>query len=267
MRFRFKIMPFLACVGFLPVGSSLVGPAYAEQIRISSEYSISFAGIPVARSKFKTVIDGAALTVTGNLATSGLAAVFDSTKATSTSSGIISKNGVETQSFKLDYKSGSRARVTEISFSGGNVVDTVITPTRAPKPDDVPLQPGQLNGVVDPFFASIVAAPNAKAVCNRTLKVFDGVTRINLVMRPSGSEPYVIGSTKGEGVRCAVRYEPVAGHRANSGSVRYLSDGERATIIFGRLAGTDLYAPVKATIKTKNGTVTVRAIKFDQTVN
>ena len=267
MRFRFKVAAFLVCAGFLPFGPSVINVAQADQTRISTEYSISFAGIPVARSKFKTVIDGTALTVNGNLATSGLAAAFDSTKATSTSSGIISDRGVETQSFKLDYKSGSRARVTQISFSGGNVVNTTITPTRAPKPDDVPLQPGQLKGVVDPFFASIVAAPNAQAVCNRTLKVFDGVIRINLVMRPSGSEPYVIGGVKGEGVRCAVRYEPVAGHRANSGSVRYMSEGERATIVFGQISGTNLYAPVKAAIKTKNGTVTIRATKFELSTN
>ena len=267
MRFSLKTRAVLAGISSLPLCLNAINPAHAEQTRIATEYSISFAGIPVARSKFTTVIDGNALTVTGTLATSGLAAVFDSTKATSASSGIISKNGVETQSFELNYKSGSRARVTQINFSGGNVIDTVITPTRAPKPDDVPLQPGQLKGVVDPFFASIVAASNANAVCNRTLKVFDGVIRINLVMRPSGSEPYAIGKTKGDGVRCAVRYEPVAGHRANSGSVRYMAEGERATIVFGQISGTNLYAPVKAAIKTKNGTVTIRATKFELSAN
>jgi hypothetical protein len=247
--------------------AGLTALAHAEQIQISSEYSISFAGIPVARSKFKTLINGDALSVTGTLATSGLAAVFDTTKATSTSTGILSKNGVESQRFELNYKSGKKARVTRVTFKGGNVVETVITPKRNPNPKDVPLQPDQLNGVIDPFFASLISATSAADVCNRTLKVFDGVIRINLVMRPSGSEPFVVGNLKGEGVRCAVRYQPVAGHRAKSSSISYMAEGERAQIVFAALPGTTLFSPVKASIKTKNGTVTIRATKFEQSID
>ena len=243
----------------------LMVPALAEPVRTATEYSIAFAGIPVARSKFQTLIDGNAVTVTGTLSTSGLAAAFDSTKATSTSAGVISKNGVQTQSFSLDYKSGKRARATRVNFKNGNVVSTSITPERAPNPNLVPVEPNDLKGVVDPFFASLVFATNASEVCNRTIKVFDGVLRINLVLRPSGSEPYVVGKVKGDGVRCAARYQPVSGHRASSSSVSYMSEGERATIVFGALPGTNLYAPVKAAIKTKNGTVTIRATKFDIT--
>ncbi len=260
----FMVKHVLLGVSLAMAGLCFAAPARAEKIRMASEYSISFAGIPVARSKFSTLIDGKAVSVTGTLSTAGLAAVLDSTRATSTSSGLISKNGVQTQAFELDYKSGDKARTTRIRFRGGNVVDTVITPERTPNPNNVPLQPGQLNGVVDPFFASLISATSPADVCKRTLKVFDGVLRLNLVMRPSGSEPYVVGAMKGEGVRCAVRYDPVAGHKAGSGSVRYMSEGERAMIVFGALPGTSLYAPVKAAIKTKNGTVTIRAIKFEQ---
>ena len=266
MKLNFKLVPRLCAVTAVIAGNNFVSQANAGQVKIASEYSISFAGIPVARSKFKTIIDGNALSVQGSLATAGLAAAFDSTKATSTSSGIVSKNGVETQLFELNYKSGKKSRSTRISFRSGNVVETTITPTREPNPNNVPIEPGQLDGVVDPFFASLVLAASADEVCNRTIKVFDGVLRLNLVMRPAGSEPYVVGKLKGNGVRCAVRYQPVAGHKAKSGSVTYMAEGERAAIVFGALPGTSLYAPVKASIKTKNGTINIRATKFEQTV-
>lgn len=264
MRLKLKkLSGICAGIAVLSAGAFAV-PAYADQITMASEYSISFAGIPVARSKFKTIIDGNAVSVKGSLATAGLAAAFDSTKATSVSSGIFSKNGVQTQSFELDYKSGKKSRSTRISFRNGNVIETTITPRREPNPNNVPIQPGQLDGVVDPFFASLVLATNASEVCNRTIKVYDGVLRMNLVMRPAGTEPYAIGKVKGDGVRCAVRYEPVAGHKAKSGSVTYMAQGERATIVFGALPGTSLYGPVKASIKTKNGTINIRATKFEQ---
>jgi Protein of unknown function (DUF3108) len=255
-----------AGVSVVMAGASFAAPAQAAQIRMASEYSISFAGIPVARSKFKTLIDGNTLYVTGTLATAGIAAVFDSTHATSTSSGIISAKGVESLSYELDYKSGEKTRSTKVSFRGGKVMETTITPKREPNPNIVPIEPGQLSGVIDPFFASLVAANSPSDVCKRTLKVFDGVLRINLVMRPAGGEPYVIGKIKGEGVRCAVRYQPVSGHKPKSSSVMYMAEGERATIVFGALPGTNLYAPVKASVKTKNGTVTVRATKFEQSI-
>ncbi len=261
MKYDLKCLFFASAMSITSV--SFPSVAQADQVLIASEYSVSFAGIPVARSKFRTSIDGEVLSVTGTLATAGIAAAFDSTKATSISKGIITKNGVETQSFELDYKSGKRARNTKVSFRDGNAVDTKITPMREPNPNDVPLQPGQLDGVVDPFFASLVWAVTPADVCNRTIKVFDGVLRLNLVMRASGNEPYAIGNVKGDGIRCAVRYEPVAGHRAKSSSVTYMTQGERATIVFGQLAGTNLYGPIKASIKTKNGTVVIRATKFE----
>jgi Protein of unknown function (DUF3108) len=234
--------------------------------RPGTEYTISFAGITVARSNFRTIMDGDALTVSGNLRTAGLAAVFDSTNATSNSAGIIAKTGVQSQSFALDYKSGKKVRSTRVSFNRGNVTDVSVTPKRDPNPEILPVEPKDLKGVVDPFFASLVWADSPADVCNRTIKVFDGVLRINLVLRPSGRERYVIGAIKGEGVRCAARYQPVSGHKPKSSSVMYMAEGERATIVFGQLEGTKLYAPVKAAIKTKNGTVTVRATKFERTV-
>jgi hypothetical protein len=246
-----------AAAFFAPGLSSTV-----EAAEIKTEFSISFAGVPVARSSFTTIVDGDALSVRGNLSTAGLASVFSATKATSVSSGRITETGVQTQSFKLDYKSGKRSRSTSIAFKGGNVTNLTVTPAREPNPNIIPVEPSHMKGVVDPFFASLVRASSPADVCNRTIKVFDGVSRSNLVMRAAGSEPYRLAGRMIDGVRCAVRYEPISGHRGNSSGVRYMSEAERATILFAPLEGTSLYGPVKASIKTKNGTITIRATKF-----
>jgi hypothetical protein len=234
-----------------------VGPASATEL--VTEYAISFAGIPVARSKFTTTVKGDTVTVRGSMSTAGLATMFASTKANSVSEGRLTSNGVETQSFSLDYKSGKNVRKTNVVFQKGNVTRVSISPERKPNPNAVPIEPDHLLGVVDPFFASLINASSPADVCNRTIKVFDGVSRSNLVMRPSGSEPVKLNGTMVEGVRCAVRYQPISGHRNNSSGIRYMSATERATIVFVPLAGTSLYGPAKASIKTKNGTVSIRA--------
>jgi Protein of unknown function (DUF3108) len=266
MKSGFNSIVLGCCAALVMAGANPVIEAQAADMVMATEYSISFAGIPVARSKFRTTMNGDIVSVTGNLATAGLAAVFDSTNATSVSSGKISKNGVESQSFELDYKSGERVRSTRINFKGGNVTKSVVNPERPPNPQITPIVPAHLKGVVDPFLASMVSAPNPADVCKRTIKIFDGLLRINLVLRPAGGEPYVVGKLKGEGIRCAARYEPVSGHKPASGTVKYMADGERATILFGAIPGTTLYAPVKASIKMKAGTVSIRATKFAQII-
>lgn len=264
MSLNFKAMVFAGTL--MAANLSSIPEVKAGQIRVSAEYSISFAGIPVARSKFQTEINGTNLSLKGSLATAGLAAMFDSTTATSVSAGAISKKGVQSQNFAMEYQSGKKSRSTRIGFRGGNVIETVITPERPANPNNAPIAEGELNGVSDPFLASLIWAESPADVCNRTLRVFDGVLRINLVMRPAGTDRFVIGGVTGEGVRCAVRYQPVGGHRLKSGSVSYMAEGERAVIVFGALAGTKLYGPVKATVKTKSGTVAIRATKFEQSI-
>jgi hypothetical protein len=247
--------------------SALAGPAAAETLRIASEYSISYSGITVARSKFSTSIDGEELSVKGSLSSAGLASVFTSITAESRSIGRITADGVQSTSFELNYASGKRQRKTSIAFNGGAVTDYSVTPPPRRSPEHIPLGPDDLNDVVDPFFASFVHATTAGEVCARTIGVFDGTTRSNLKLRASGVEPFKIGGRMIEGVRCAVRYQPVSGHRKTSASINLMADGERATILFAPIEGTLLYAPVKATIKVKGGTVSIRLTRMEATRN
>jgi hypothetical protein len=237
--------------------------AQAEEQRFAADYSIAFAGVPVAKSKFRTVLSGETLTMTGSMASSGLASVFAPTKATSEMKGRLTKNGVEPLSYAMSFTSGERKRATRISFKNGNAVETVLQPQRKPNPNAIPIEPGQLKNVIDPFFASMIAAASPGEVCGRTVRVYDGTTRMDLVLRANGTEKIAIKGYEGEGVRCSVRYVPVAGHRPSSSSIQYMAQGERASITFVPLAGSGIYAPAKATVKTKNGTVSIKATRLE----
>jgi hypothetical protein len=241
----------------------LQGASASQQF--ATDYTISFAGLPVAKSSFTTTVEGDRLTLNGNLSSAGLVSVFASTKASSTIVARVTDKGLQTQSYQLNIRYGDAQRETTVRFKGGDVAGVTITPKRKPNPNAVPVEEAHLKRVIDPFLASVIRAESPAEVCNRTIRVFDGVTRSDLVLRPDGAEPFKTKGFDGEGVRCAVRYVPISGHRAGSRSIRFMAEGERAKITFAAFPGSSYYAPVKASVETRNGRITVRATRF-QTV-
>lgn len=248
-----------------PLAILPAAPALAASGTFATEYSIAFAGVPVARSSFRTELADGALTLKGTLSSAGLASVFASTKATSTVRGRVTDKGIVTTSYAMNFSSGKRSRQTEMTFKGGSVVDVAITPPRGPRPGVVPVEDTHKRNVVDPFLAAMIAADDPSKVCNRTLRVFDGITRMDLVLRPAGTEQVSTGGYKGAAIKCSVRYVPVAGHRPEAKMVKFMAGGERASISFAAVPGSNIYAPVKALIRTEAGTVSIKATRFEQT--
>jgi hypothetical protein len=243
----------------------LAGHALAASSTFATEYSIAFAGVPVAKSSFRTEVSDGALTLKGDLSSAGLASVFASTSATSTVRGRVTDKGIVTTSYSMRFTSGKRSRQTEMTFKGGNVVDVAITPPRGPRPGLVPVEDSHKRNVVDPFLAAMIAADDPSKVCARTIRVFDGITRLDLVLRAAGTEQVSTGGYKGEAIKCSVRYVPVAGHRPEAKTVKFMAGGERASISFAAVPGSNIYAPVKALIRTEAGTVSIKATRFEQT--
>ena len=261
-RIRFRLA---SAAGMVALATGIVAPLPALAAQFVTDYTISYSGLPVARSTFISTVDGNALKVEGSLQSAGLGALFSSTSGSASLSGRISGNRIESERYEMRYTSGKKSSVTRIAFSGGNVTESWFDPPSKPRADRVAVKPNQLKGVVDPLMAGIVAASSAGRVCNRTIQFFDGELRGDLVLRSAGSEKFSARGYKGDAIRCAVKFKPVSGYRTSNKSIAYMSKGERAIISFAPIAGTQLYAPVKVQVTTSVGTVTVRATRFEQT--
>jgi hypothetical protein len=252
---------YAAAFGLCASSIGAFGAAHAQSY--TTDYSISFAGIPVARSSFNTIVRGDTLTLTGSLASAGIGSAFASVKGKSEVTAKITDKGIITTSYALNYTYGKKPHSTLVTFEGGRAVKSVVTPQRKPGKGLVAVEEAHLKSVVDPFLASVISASGPREVCSRTIRVYDGTTRSDLALRYVGTEPVSARGFKGDGVRCAVRYVPVSGHRAGSSSIEFMSTGERASITFASFPGSGLYAPIKATIKTKSGTITIVATRFE----
>ena len=98
-----------------------------------------------------------------------------------------------------------------------------------PGPDRVPLTQAHAQGVIDPLSALLI--PNeandntlAQESCSRTLAIFDGLRRYDLVLSFRRMETLRGKEYSGRALVCNVILRPIAGHRADSMIMKYVAD-------------------------------------------
>ncbi len=73
--------------------------------------------------------------------------------------------------------------------------------------------PGDLLNVSDPLSALMIPAKDARSVCDRSLSVFDGQTRVEIKLAFNGTESFTTGGFTGESVICSAKFIPVSGYQ------------------------------------------------------
>ena len=239
-----------------PPGKQKAGEVIAGAQKFSGEYTVSFLGLPVARSNFESVIAGDRFTVNGQMSSAGVGRLFDGTVGNSRVSGRFVGKATRADSFRVQYKSGKKTQTTAIDFAGGNVTKTVNVPPVRKRSNWVAVKAADLRSVSDPISATLIRADGPGDVCNRTLKVYDGQMRVNLKLSHASTGP--VAGYDGEAVTCNAKFVPVSGYRTTNRSITYLRDRAEISVSFARLGETGVYAPIRASVSTTIGTVTVR---------
>jgi hypothetical protein len=230
------------------------------------EYTVSYLGLTVVKASFDSRYDGDSYTVDGRVAAAGLARLFDDTTGTLRATGRVTSQRVVPQGFRADYTSGKKASMLDIRFSGGAVASTKVLPPPKPRPEDwVAIDLSDLKGVLDPTATTIVPAADLDSVCNRTVRIYDGEMRANLTLSLAAKGEISVPGYKGPTVTCRMQFEPVSGYRKGRKGLQYLRTKSRILVTFAPLGQTGVYAPIRATVGTEIGTLTVNARRFETT--
>ncbi|MCV0394487.1 MAG: DUF3108 domain-containing protein [Rhizobiaceae bacterium] len=262
MAKRASIVTGLAVTLVLTALTPQPAPASAEQ-RFRGDYSVSLWGMTIGRSTFRSSIEGDRFEVKGTVSSAGLAKVFDSTSGAVSVAGRTTGDAVRPTSYRMNYRSGRRSKALEIDFSGERVSRTEITPQPKPRGKNwVALDKGDLARVTDPLSSSLVKAGNLEEVCTKTLRIYDGQSRMDLKLARAGRGPVSVEGYSGDAITCTASFAPRSGYREGDSTVEFLKDRANIRLVFAPLGQTGLYAPVRAAIDTKIGTVTVRAERF-----
>ncbi|MCY0148713.1 DUF3108 domain-containing protein [Hoeflea sp. G2-23] len=251
------------CIGMLALAPymALQPTAIAEPVQVFTDYSVSLIGLPVAYLSFKTEIDGASYQISGSLRTSALSDIVSKTRGNASVSGRFGKDRLRASRFSVAYSTDAKDHRTEVRFNNGNVSSATSTPKRKRTAADwVPVSADDMRAVLDPLSGLVF--PAGARVCPSSLPIFDGESRVTLHLAEKGVRPFRTKGFVGDAIVCAVRFEPKAGYRKGSSTIRYLQKLTSMEVWFAKHEEGGFYAPVYAKVPTKIGQVVVAATRF-----
>ncbi|MGF0539652.1 DUF3108 domain-containing protein [Agrobacterium sp. ES01] len=239
--------------------SSVVSNAGEDSYR--TDYRITLSGIPIASATFVTQLASSRYKIRGTFVSAGVADLITDISAETNVSGRLRNNQMEASHYSLVYRNGKKVRTYDVRLDGGNVTQSEIKPPPKKRPKNwIPVTASDLKAVLDPLSSLII--PDGEKICQRTLAIFDGESRMDLVLSHRGTKEFSSGGKTSKATVCSVRYVPKSGFRKGRDDVEYLSNVSGMEIWFAKTNDLPLYAPVYARIPTRYGPVYITAVKF-----
>jgi uncharacterized protein DUF3108 len=264
-----RIARSLCCASLAAATLAAGAPAHAAgQGRLEAQYVASLAGIPIGRGSWVVDIIDDQYSAAASGKTTGLMQVFAGGQGSAVGRGSVNGGKPVTSTYAATIASEKKSDEVRMAVLAGNVKDFSAEPPWPPVPDRVPVTEAHRRGVVDPMTAWLMPVagngdPVRPEACQRTLSVFDGRGRFDLILSYKRMER--VRSEKGyEGpvVVCSVRYQPISGHRPARAAVRYLVEQRDIEVALAPLGGTHVLVPYRIVVPTALGPAVLEATQF-----
>jgi hypothetical protein len=89
--------------------------------------------------------------------------------------------------------------------------------------------------------------------CNRTIPVFDGASRMNVVLTYAETKNVDVGGYSGPVLVCNARYVPVSGHRPERPATKFMQENRDMSVWLAPVEGPRLLFPLKVSVRTMIG--------------
>ncbi len=255
-----------AFVGLLIAAlGSTAAPAQPREARVAAQFTIAVAGLTIGRGAFEAEIgaEGYAIAVSARL--SGLAALVSPGEGQASARGTLAADRPVPRAYAIVNTAGDWRNSIDIAFRGGAVGDLTVEPPTPPHPDRIALTAEHRRGVIDPISALIVpvpgpGSPTRPEACNRTLRIFDGRQRYDIVLSHKSSQnERGRGDVEGPILVCAARYVPIAGHRTDLAGPRRLAEATDNEAWLAPIPGTRALIVYRMVVATPAGRMTIDA--------
>jgi hypothetical protein len=251
----------------LVVGLALLGlPAPAGAATLEVHYGLWLAGLPIGSGELKGTFDGLQyrLELKGRL--SGLGALVGG-DGSGTASGSMTSARPTPAAFVARARTTAGERTLRMGLAGGNAVAVEIDPPLEDKADRVPLSEIHKRAIIDPLSAVVAPATTRGALtdpanCNRTVPVFDGGTRFDVVLSYGGTRTVEKAGYSGPVLVCNVRYVPIAGHRMHRPSTKFMAENRDISVWLAPVEGARVLMPFRISVRTMIGTSVVEATRW-----
>lgn len=253
----------LTVVSALALASAVLEPGQAQET-LTASYTISVARIPVGKIVWSIDIGAESFTTVGNGEASGVASLAVKGKGSVAARGTVHNGRLNATSFSADITRGDEKSDMTMGLDHGTVTELKAA-ALAPGDDRVPISTVHRQGIVDPLSAWLIPAGEGltREACERTLPIFDGQRRYDLKLSfKRMDKTKTEKGYQGPVVVCALTFQPIAGHRASSALVKFLSQGRDIELSLAPVQGTRVLAPIGLSVANMLGNVVVQANEF-----
>ena len=241
-------------------GSGSIAQAQPLKTRtLKVSYDITLAGLPLGKADLSSSFSGSKYEMEGRAKLTGLAMILTGGKGEASASGTLAEDtSPRSSSFAVVSKTSDNQRSVRMGLKSGRVAKVEIDPPLEPRPDRVPVKAADKRGVVDPMSALLMPAVASKnltdpANCDRTIPVFDGASRMNVVLSYGETKNVEVPGYSGPVLVCNARYVPISGHRSERPATKFMQENKDIAVWLAPVEGPRLLFPLKVSVRTMIG--------------
>jgi Protein of unknown function (DUF3108) len=269
LSMSFAQATILATGSALAIMTGALGDHAHAQGKLDASYTISFARIRVGDITADVAFGDSEYTISARGHAGGVMKLLVDGEGSFTTRGTIKHGRPVPTTFTSEIVSSAETSDVTMVLDEGSVKELAASPP--PGWDRVPVTEANRQGIVDPLTAMLFSGATAgeglsQEACRHTLPIFDGRQRFDLKLAfKRMDEVTAERGYKGPVVVCSVGYEPIAGHRASTPLVKYLSEGREMEIALAPVAGTRLLAPFRVSVVSMIANLVIEANRFEVT--
>ncbi len=265
-----SLVPASACFAALLSGTVCAATSSPPPIDASAlhlRYGVSLIGLPIGTASVDGTIGPTGYRLEGAGKLTGLAGIIVDTKGAVTAAGTLAGGRVNPASFAASAGTPNYLLTIRMAMEHGAATGVEITPMYMQTPDRIPLTPADRRNIVDPMSSLIMAVPGTGEVigpqaCNRTIPIFDGGVRFNVLLAYTGTREVKSPAYTGQVAVCAARYQPISGYRPNRPVNKFMIDNKQMETWLAPVGNSRFVVPYRISVMSMIGMVVIEATDF-----
>ncbi len=256
----------LACAGAAPPAAAAppVQPSGPGATPVHLRYGVALIGLPIGTATVDGTVGDRDYRLQGTGKLTGIAGILVDTKGAVTATGTHRDGHVVPSGFAASAGTPHYLLTIRMAEEKNAATQVEITPPYLQTPDRIPVAPADRRNIIDPMSSFIMPVPGtgdvlAPAACNRTLPLFDGGVRFNVVLSFKRLQQVATPAYTGPVAVCGARYQPISGYRPDRPVNKFMADNKDMEVWLAPLGTTRFVYPYHVAVMSMIGMVTIDA--------
>lgn len=244
--------------------SALAAPPVADATPLHLKYGVALIGLPIGTATVDGTVGAKDYKLQGTGKLTGIAGILVDTKGAATAAGRLKDGHVTPSGFAATAGTPHYLLTIRMAEERNAATQVEITPPYVQMPDRIPLTPADHRNIIDPMSSFIMPVPGSgpvlgPAACDRTLPLFDGGVRFNVLLSFKRLQQVSTPAYTGPVAVCGARYQPISGYRPDRPVNKFMIDNKDMETWLAPVGSTRFVYPYHVAVMSMIGMVTIDA--------